>query len=191
MKKPSDAVVDDADWFHAHSRNGKWSAGNVDSTVIGGDMPSWTKLRYSFHDTPCTEVTPNKTRTITDMSFIDFRVLKEPIVMDFKANGWVSEQYTNGTNPLDLDVMNVFVDGNWVYQASAGNNIAKKCQMNEFVTTHSLHHDNGWEDNILVLKPGIRSIAIEVKSNAESFHDGAFYEIEFMMTPLSKTPTEE
>lgn len=190
VETSSTLVVDpNAAWFHAHSQSGTWSVGGLENDV----MPAWTKLRYNFHNTPCTtkSMTPHTTFMTTDISFLDFRIIGNvPVIMDVQVTGLVSKlKQTNRTN-IRMDILNVFVDGNRIYQASSSsvdvnNGTTTTCQMGDFVVHEQLYHHNGWEDTILLLRPGMHSISIEVRTDPLCFHDQAFYEIQFMMTPMT------
>jgi hypothetical protein len=182
-----------SEWFHVIARGGTFTS----SSPHGSKYE--TKLRYDINDSDSCHLnvetqtivgkndvvmSTGKTRII-DSTSVDFS-LREDAILTFDVKGWVSQQsqFYGVDGVSSNDVLNVYVDGHWIYQAS-GQDLNGDIIHNENICsmgTFQVLRDH--EDGLRVSK-GLRYFTVEMITDNRAYHSGGFYEIEFVFKPNS------
>lgn len=171
VKDVRNRSTDAADWFHVHSNGGTWNSYN-DGFTIRYDMKDNAKCEVS---TPSSIISDH---SIADMSSVDI-VLHSNAVLTFNVRAMVSQQLNKHFKNKKNDVLNIYLDGAWIYQLSGGSDVNESsCSMGSHHVQKNIPHGG------IDLKRGVRSITVEVTTNDSAYHVGGYYEIDFVMTPL-------
>lgn len=116
------------------------------------------------------------------MSFADVEV-QNNVVIAVNVKGRVNQQKSLDLNRRN-DVLNLYVNGHWVFQTS-GNNAqsagANDCVMGEYEITRELPSEP------ILLKRGPSAISVEIITSGSAYHASGYYEIEFVLVPAPNT----